>query len=149
MVGKNEIPIEPSLLVYLEQYGFKKDYATNCLNRNKHNQVTTVYYLLLQRLVKQGKLSGTFKVQRTPNKNKGKEDLDRSSDAKKEKALPNRIGTDENQVQINSKEQNRCESPSRSPKHRGRKMDSFEDMINIRTSIPRKSHVKDMDDYNG
>ncbi len=25
---KNEIPIEPSLLGYLERYGFKKDYAT-------------------------------------------------------------------------------------------------------------------------
>lgn len=62
IIGQNEIPIEPSLLRYLERYGFKKDYATQCLNRNKHNQVTTVYYLLQQRLVKQGKLPSAFKV---------------------------------------------------------------------------------------
>ena len=37
IIGQNEIPIEPSLLGYLERYGFKKDYATQCLNRNKHN----------------------------------------------------------------------------------------------------------------
>ena len=75
IVGKNEIPIEPSLLSYLERYGFKKDYATASLNRNKHNQVTTVYYLLLQRLIKQGKLPSTFKVQDTPSKKKNLEEL--------------------------------------------------------------------------
>ena len=121
VVGKNEIPIEPSLLVYLERYGFKKEYATARLNKNKHNQVTTVYYLLLQRLVKQGKLSGTFKVQSTPNKKKHGDDRSQESQGRNtnKKADSNRIGTYENQVQ-NSKDKNQCESPSRSPDKRKR-----------------------------
>ena len=129
--------------MYLERYGFKKDYATKCLNNNKHNQVTTVYYLLLQRLVKQGKLSSTFKVQKTPNKQKQKDFDDNTACAD---FNANRIN--ENQVQINSKD-NRCESPSRSPEKRKRNLDSFENMINIKTSVPRKSHVKDVDEYSG
>lgn len=152
VVGKNEIPIEPSLLGYLERYGFKKEYATTSLNKNKHNQVTTVYYLLLQRLIKQGKLSSSFKVKLTPNKKRVDDDRNQENCGpySNEKGKPNRIGTDENQVQINSKAQNQCESPSsRSPEKRKRKLESFEDMINIRTSVPRKSHPKEMEDYNG
>ena len=33
----------------LVQYNFKKDYAVKCLNANKHNHVTTTYYLLHKR----------------------------------------------------------------------------------------------------
>ena len=46
IIGKNIIPLEPSVLKMLEQFGFKQDYAEKCLNNNKHNQVTTIYYLL-------------------------------------------------------------------------------------------------------
>ena len=39
-----------------------------CLNQNKHNQVTTTYYLLHKRFEKEGKLETGFKVEFTPNK---------------------------------------------------------------------------------
>lgn len=37
IIGKNEIPIEPSMLKNLDQFGFKADFAMQCLNKNKHN----------------------------------------------------------------------------------------------------------------
>jgi 5'-AMP-activated protein kinase, catalytic alpha subunit len=68
IIGKNEIPIENSMLSHLEKFGFKRDYATTCLNKNKHNQVTTVYYLLHKRFEMEGKLPSSFKVETTPVK---------------------------------------------------------------------------------
>lgn len=85
IIGKNEIPIEPSLLGHLEKFGFKRDYATTCLNRNKHNQVTTVYYLLHKRFEMEGKLASCFKVKSTPVKDKKAEkvaDYEASPDVK-------------------------------------------------------------------
>ena len=66
IIGQNEIPIEPSMLGYLEQFGFKSDFATTCLNKNKHNQVTTVYYLMHKKFEKEGKFKTAFEVKSTP-----------------------------------------------------------------------------------
>jgi hypothetical protein len=77
IIGKNEIPIEPSLLIHLEKFGFKRDYATSSLNRNKHNQVTTVYYLLHKRFEMEGKLASCFKVKTTPAKDKKEKSMSR------------------------------------------------------------------------
>lgn len=62
IIGKNKIPIETSIMGMLKQYGFKKEEAEDSLNKNKHNQVTTVYYLLHKRYEKQGKLPSHFNV---------------------------------------------------------------------------------------
>lgn len=40
----------------LEHYDFKLDYARKCLDSNKHNHVTTTYYLLLKRYQRLGKI---------------------------------------------------------------------------------------------
>ena len=40
------LPIENDILEQLEKYGFPRDYAIKCLQMNKHNHVTTTYYLL-------------------------------------------------------------------------------------------------------
>ena len=84
IIGKNEIPIEPTLLSHLEKFGFKRDYATASLNRNKHNQVTTVYYLLHKRFEMEGKLASCFKVKQTPVKETSKEryNQEKNSDPK-------------------------------------------------------------------
>jgi 5'-AMP-activated protein kinase catalytic alpha subunit len=37
--------------------GFQRDYAIRCLDANKHNHVTTCYYLLLKKYEKEGKIS--------------------------------------------------------------------------------------------
>ena len=37
------------ILDLLIDYNFKKEYAIKCINANKHNHVTTSYYLLLKK----------------------------------------------------------------------------------------------------
>jgi len=41
--------IEDDVMDQLEKYSFPKDYALKCLDMNKHNHVTTTYYLLLEK----------------------------------------------------------------------------------------------------
>ncbi|CAD7968767.1 unnamed protein product [Amoebophrya sp. A25] len=43
------IPIEEDIVQQLEKYGFPREYALKCLEMNKHNHVTTTYYLLARR----------------------------------------------------------------------------------------------------
>ena len=38
------------------------DYARRCIEANKHNQVTTAYYLLLKKMVRTGKLKSEDEV---------------------------------------------------------------------------------------
>ena len=38
----------------LEEHGFDLDYARKCIKANKHNHVTTTYYLLLQKFLRRG-----------------------------------------------------------------------------------------------
>lgn len=37
-------------------FDFKKDYVVRCLNANKHNHITTSYYLLLKRFTDKGEI---------------------------------------------------------------------------------------------
>lgn len=47
IIGINTIPVNRKILNLLEEkYGFKREYAKKCLLNNKHNHVTTSYYLL-------------------------------------------------------------------------------------------------------
>jgi len=46
----------------LKQFDFDPSHAQKCLNNNKHNQVTTVYYLLHKRYEKQGVLPSHFNI---------------------------------------------------------------------------------------
>jgi 5'-AMP-activated protein kinase catalytic alpha subunit len=54
IIGFNQIPVDKNVLAMLEQYGFRQDFAEKCLNANKHNHVTTTYYLLLKRYQRLG-----------------------------------------------------------------------------------------------
>lgn len=48
--GENEIDTN-----YLpKNFDYKKDYVVRCLNANKHNHITTSYYLLLKKYQSQG-----------------------------------------------------------------------------------------------
>lgn len=50
IVGINEIPVSGQLLKVLEeQFGFKAEQARKALASNKHNHLTTTYYLLLKK----------------------------------------------------------------------------------------------------
>jgi len=62
IIGKNTIPAAPEILQMLQQFGFKPDYAAKCINNNKHNQVTTIYYLIHKRYEQQGLLPSHFNI---------------------------------------------------------------------------------------
>ena len=54
IIGVNPVPIDFFILNQMEAFGFNQDYAKKCIEANKHNHLTTSYYLLLQRHLKNG-----------------------------------------------------------------------------------------------
>lgn len=57
-IGVNTIPVNRKILSILEEkYGFKRESAKKYLLNNKHNHVTTSYYLLYQKYERLGMLS--------------------------------------------------------------------------------------------
>jgi serine/threonine protein kinase len=62
IIGKNKIPLEDAIVKMLLQYGVTQDEAEVALNANKHNQVTTIYYLLHKRYEKLGKMPAHFNI---------------------------------------------------------------------------------------
>ena len=63
-----EVPTNSFIIKILEEYGCNKEYAIKCIQMNKHNSVTTTYYLLLknkkrdfiQKLEKSGKNTNKY-----------------------------------------------------------------------------------------
>ena len=70
------IPINRKIMSLLEEkHGFKREYAKKCLVNNKHNHVTTTYYLLYQKYGRLGMLNKEDEVdlmQDNENKDSGK-----------------------------------------------------------------------------
>ena len=46
--------IDYELVGQLENLGFNVEYAERCIEANKHNHVTTTYYLLLKKHIQSG-----------------------------------------------------------------------------------------------
>jgi len=53
-MGTNSVPIDDEVFKCLEEYGFNPDYGRKCLESNKHNHITTTYYLTLYKRIKLG-----------------------------------------------------------------------------------------------
>lgn len=54
VVGFHRMPIDNSILEQLKIHGFDLEYSSKCIDANKHNHITTAYYLLLKKLLKGG-----------------------------------------------------------------------------------------------
>jgi 5'-AMP-activated protein kinase, catalytic alpha subunit len=54
LVGYQTIPVDQIILGKLEGYKIDKDYAQKCIEANKHNNVSTGYYLLLKKHLRDG-----------------------------------------------------------------------------------------------
>ncbi|CAG9334011.1 unnamed protein product [Blepharisma stoltei] len=50
LVGYSTIPVNQSVLRKLDEYGFDLNYCQRCIEANKHNHLTTTYYLLYRKL---------------------------------------------------------------------------------------------------
>jgi serine/threonine protein kinase len=49
LVGYSVIPINKEILKKLEQYNIDQEHGQKCIEANKHNHVTTTYYLLMKK----------------------------------------------------------------------------------------------------
>jgi len=54
LVNISVIPIDEKLLTKMEEYGFNREEARQNLLANRHNHITTSYYLLLKKIIKAG-----------------------------------------------------------------------------------------------
>ena len=43
----DKIPVKKKVVKMLEDYNINKEYTLRCIENNKHNNITTTYYLLL------------------------------------------------------------------------------------------------------
>ena len=54
MVGYHRMPIDQNILGKLSKFDFDLEYSARCIEANKHNHITTTYYLLLKKHLKSG-----------------------------------------------------------------------------------------------
>ena len=54
IIGYNHIPINQFMLTELNKYHIDSEYARKCLETNRHNEVTTSYYLLMKKYKREG-----------------------------------------------------------------------------------------------
>lgn len=49
LIGYNQIPINQEILSKLSNYDFDLEHSQKCIEANKHNHITTTYYLLIKK----------------------------------------------------------------------------------------------------
>lgn len=54
IIGFNKIPIEDEILRSMKSFSYDPDYVSKCLEANRHNNVTTTYYLALKKHIRNG-----------------------------------------------------------------------------------------------
>ena len=54
LINKVVIPIDFKIVKEMEKYGFKKDDCIENVLKNKHNHITTTFYLILKKKIKKG-----------------------------------------------------------------------------------------------
>jgi 5'-AMP-activated protein kinase catalytic alpha subunit len=57
MVGYHRMPIDQTILNKLAEFNFDLDNCARCIEANKHNHITTTYYLLLKKHLRSGHTS--------------------------------------------------------------------------------------------
>ena len=53
-MGYNKIPIDKNILHGLKQFQMETEYASKCLEANRHNSTTTAYYLSMKKFIREG-----------------------------------------------------------------------------------------------
>ena len=57
IVDYNEIPVDPVVIESVESYGYDREVIEQSVKGNRHNKLTTLYYLILLKLIKNGHVS--------------------------------------------------------------------------------------------
>jgi 5'-AMP-activated protein kinase catalytic alpha subunit len=55
IVGYHRMPIDEDIINTMVSYDYDQEYSKKCIDANKHNHITTAYYLLLKKKLKEGK----------------------------------------------------------------------------------------------
>lgn len=59
IIDYHEIPIDKVVIESVESYGYDREVIIQSIRTNRHNKVTTLYYLLLLKLIKNGHVSAS------------------------------------------------------------------------------------------
>lgn len=57
IVGYNEIPVDEVILDNVESFGYDRDVVIQSIRSSRHNKLTTMYYLLLNKFIRNGHAS--------------------------------------------------------------------------------------------
>lgn len=57
IIGYNEIPLDEVVIDNVVSFGYERDVIYQSLQNNRHNKITTLYYLLLRKFIKNGHIS--------------------------------------------------------------------------------------------
>lgn len=55
MIGYKQVPMDYGIVSELSEYNIDPDYAKKCIEANRHNDITTTYYLLIKKYQRNGK----------------------------------------------------------------------------------------------
>ncbi|EAR87771.2 Serine/Threonine kinase domain protein (macronuclear) [Tetrahymena thermophila SB210] len=97
IVGVHEIPVDQNILKQLEKYQINVEQAEDMVKRNKHNNITSVYNLLLLKFIREGGKSNAdlqlMKKARSDNLNvlKQQNTTHLSSQQQEQRQKPNQI----------------------------------------------------------
>lgn len=59
IIGYNEIPVDEIIVDNVISFGYERDVIYQSLKNNRHNKITTLYYLLLNKFIKNGHISNS------------------------------------------------------------------------------------------
>jgi len=57
IIGYNDIPVDEIIIDNVESFGYDRDVIVQSIKNNRHNKLTTTYYLLLQKFIRNGHAS--------------------------------------------------------------------------------------------
>lgn len=112
IIGYNHIPIEKSILDMMVQFGFEAEYTEKWLDANKHNHVTTTYYLFLKRLKKEGKLQWEYEIAKNRNATSERHEVSTKRRLEYESSVLDSI---KKERQMRSKSRNNDKNPTLNP----------------------------------
>lgn len=91
IIGYNEVPIDEVIIDNVESFGYDRDVVIQSIKNNRHNKLTTIYYLLLRKFIRNGHVSKadinslTFKPKILVDINSMVHTLENTSKSKKSK----------------------------------------------------------------
>lgn len=110
-----QLSVHPSVLSRLAEVGMDVEYTRKCLEENKHNQLTTAYFLMLKKMLREGFVPQIVSTRRLSPKLPAKTKTNRATTStfSRHTALVNALRTEDETVLRPTLSRNQPEPPSR------------------------------------